>query len=117
MMTTITAVYKDGKFEPLQPIGVPNNTTVTLEIHDIQDENPRPWDISNDPMFALIGAFADDQPLIDGIPVSADPDLYTIAATLGTEAHGLHAWEIAPTRYKRGKDGLPIRHSVLNGNY
>lgn len=108
-MTTITAVYRNGKLEPLQPMHVPDNALVTLEIREVRRGKPRPMADSLDPMFALIGAFADDQPLIDGIPVSSDPELYTVAAEMGIAADGLHAWEIAPERYGRGEDGLPIR--------
>lgn len=108
-MMTVRAIYKKGKFEPLQPIVVPDNTVVMLEISEVREEKPRPLAMMPDPMWALIGAFADDQPLIDDIPVSSDPDLYAIAAAMGSEADGLHAWEIAPARYSQGGNGLPVR--------
>ncbi len=62
-----------------------------------------------DPVLGLIGFYDSKAPFIDDIPVSEDPDLYVAAATLGTGAAALHAWEIAPTRYTRGPDARPIR--------
>jgi hypothetical protein len=111
-MVTVRAIYKNGKFEPLQPIVVPDNAMVLLDVWEVQAEKPRPWSTMPDPMFALIGAFTDEQPLIDAIPVSSDPDLYAIAAAMGEEAIGLHAWELAPARYRRGEDGLPVSRLV-----
>lgn len=61
-----------------------------------------------DSVFDLIGAFTSDKPLIDDIPVSADPALYILAEALGEQARGLHAWEIAPRRYCRGEDGQAV---------
>lgn len=54
-----------------------------------------------DPVLVMMGMFNSDKPLIDGIPVSQDPDLYLVAEMMGAEAEGLHAWEIAPSRYPR----------------
>ncbi len=65
--------------------------------------------LEEDPIFAIIGAFASPQPLIDGIPVSEDPDLYSIAESLANSGRNLHAWEIAPHRYLRSEDGKAIR--------
>jgi len=65
-----------------------------------------------DPVFELIGAYRSEQPLIDNIPVSEDPDLYLIAEMMGQQATGLHAWELAPTRYKQGPDGKPLRRNT-----
>ncbi len=66
-----------------------------------------------DPVFALIGAYRSNQPLIDNIPVSEDPDLYLAQAASGESSEEKHAWEIAPMRYKRGSDGLPIRVGIV----
>lgn len=63
----------------------------------------------HDPVLDLIGAYHSPRPLIDGIPVSEDPDLYLAAEALGERANGLHAWEIAPARYVQGVDGRPAR--------
>ena len=60
------------------------------------------------PILDLIGAFSSDKPLIDDIPVSEDPDLYLAAEALGERAQGLHAWEIAPQRYRRGENDRPV---------
>ncbi len=62
-----------------------------------------------DPVFALIGAYRSDQPLIDDIPVSEDPDLYLTQVATGESTGEKHAWDIAPTRYSRGLDGRPVR--------
>jgi predicted DNA-binding antitoxin AbrB/MazE fold protein len=100
MSQTITAVYEDGVLRPLLPLSLPNKTRVRVQIEPSSD---------SDPVLELIGVFNSDKPLIDNIPVSEDPDLYLVAEALGAEAEGLHAWEIAPTRYQRGADGKPIR--------
>jgi hypothetical protein len=68
-----------------------------------------------DPLFDLIGAYHSQRPLIDGIPVSEDPDLYLVAAALGERATRMHAWEIAPTRYSQGQDGRPVRRDANKG--
>jgi len=65
-----------------------------------------------DPVLGLIGAYHSRRPLIDGIPVSQDPDLYLAAEALGERANGMHAWEIAPARYARGEDGHPVRRQA-----
>ncbi len=61
-----------------------------------------------DPVFALIGAYRSDQPLIDNISPSEDPDLYLVATPDDLES-GKHAWEIAPARYAEGVNGQPVR--------
>lgn len=66
-------------------------------------------------MFDLIGAHHSRQPLIDGIPVSEDPDLYLVAAELGDRAATMHAWELAPARYSQGPDGRPVRRRPDEG--
>lgn len=62
-----------------------------------------------DPVFALIGAYRSQQPLIDNIAVSEDPDLYLALEASDDHTVGKHAWDIAPARYARGEDGRPIR--------
>lgn len=64
---------------------------------------------TQDPVLQLIGASESNRPLIDGIPVSEDPDLYLVADMMGEQAGELHAWEITPQRYRRGKDGEAFR--------
>jgi len=66
-----------------------------------------------DPVFALIGAYHSDQPLIDNIPASEDPDLYFAQATSGESPGEKHAWEIAPARYKKGPENLPVRIGIV----
>jgi hypothetical protein len=66
----------------------------------------------SDPVFELIGAYQSPRPLIDNIPVSEDPDLYLLAETMGENAAGLHAWEIAPTRYTEGPNRRPLRRDA-----
>lgn len=63
----------------------------------------------DDPVFELIGAFRSEQPLIDGIPVSEDPELYRVAGLAGDGEARLHAWELAPERYMRAPDGRAVR--------
>lgn len=67
------------------------------------------------PVFDLIGAYHSQRPLIDDIPVSEDPDLYLVAEALGERAAGMHAWEIAPTRYEQGYDRRPVRRDTDKG--
>ncbi len=69
-----------------------------------------------DPVLSLIGAYQSNRPLIDNIPVSEDPDLYILVDTLGNQAIGMHAWEIAPQRYKQGVDGKPVRCDSYEAN-
>ncbi len=66
-----------------------------------------------DPVFELIGAYRSDQPLVDNIPVSEDPDLYLVWAASGESPVEKHAWEIAPARYTQGLDGRPVRVGVV----
>ena len=42
----------------------------------------------SDPVLALIGAYHGEPALIDGIPVSEDPDLYWLSAELGRASSG-----------------------------
>lgn len=82
----------------------------TLTEQDVQTAAAWAADLSTaHSPFDLIGAFSSDKPLIDNIPVSADPGLYLLAEAMGEQAQGLHAWEIAPQRYREGKDGQAIR--------
>ena len=80
--------------------------TLDAGIPPLPDELPE--QMSQDPIFDLIGAYASSLSLIDDIPVSEDPDLYLVAETLGDQAAGLHAWDIVPARYRQGPDGRPI---------
>ncbi len=66
-----------------------------------------------DPVFALIGAYHSDQPLIDDIPASEDPDLYLTQAASGEPVGEKHAWEIAPMRYQKGPEGRPVRVGMV----
>jgi predicted DNA-binding antitoxin AbrB/MazE fold protein len=102
MDRTITAVYENGILRPLTPLNLPNQTRVRLQIEETSE-------LVDEPVFALIGAFSSDKPLIDGIPVSEDPNLYLLAEALDENISEKHAWEIAPQRYRRGEDGKPIR--------
>ncbi|HOU15656.1 MAG TPA: hypothetical protein PKZ84_21335 [Anaerolineae bacterium] len=67
----------------------------------------------SDPVFALIGAYHSNQPLIDNIPASEDPDLYLLQATYGESSEEKHAWEIAPMRYRKAPDNRPVRIGVV----
>ena len=101
MSETVTAVYEDGVLRPLAPLKLPNRARVRLQIEHSE--------AADDPVFDLIGAFSSDRPLIDNIPVSEDPGLYLLAEAWGEAAQQMHAWEIAPQRYRQGKDGQPVR--------
>ena len=65
----------------------------------------------NDPVIEILGAYSSSQSLIDGIPVSEDPDLYLLSTTFGEQSHFLHAWEMSPQRYTRGENGQAIRRN------
>jgi len=101
---TVTAVYEKGMLRLLEPLPLPDHTRVQLTIEDT-----KPPDEDGDPVLDLIGAYRSDRPLIDDIPVSEDPDLYLLAEAMGEEAAGMHAWEIAPNRYRRSESGRPVR--------
>jgi predicted DNA-binding antitoxin AbrB/MazE fold protein len=105
MSETITAVYENGLLRPLTPLALPEQSRVRLRIETEKTDE-------RGSVFDLIGLFSSDKPLIDGIPVSQDPDLYLLAEALGTRADELHAWEIAPQRYRRGDDGQAILYGV-----
>ena len=100
MNQTITAVYENGLLRPLSALNLPNKTRVTVQVRRTKKK---------DPVLEMMGMFNSEQPLIDNIPVSEDPDLYLVAEMMGTEAKGLHAWEIAPARYQRGELNEPVR--------
>lgn len=102
MDRTITAVYENGVLRPLTPLNLPNQTQVRLQIEETNE-------LVDEPVFALIGAFSSDKPLIDGIPVSEDPNLYLLAEALDENISEKHAWEIAPQRYRRDEDGQAVR--------
>ena len=102
----VKAIYENGVLRPLEPLSLTEHTEVELTIEGTVRSGSRN---SDDPVLQLIGAYQSERPLIDGIPVSEDPNLYLLAEMMGEEASDLHAWEIAPQRYRRGKDGQPIR--------
>ncbi len=99
MSRPIAAIYENGVFRPLEPLDLPERSEVALQI--IAEHK--------DAFLELIGAFSSEQPLIDGIAVSEDPDLYLVAAAMGERANGQHAWEIMPAKYRRGENNQPIR--------
>lgn len=100
MSQTITAVYENGVLRPLKPLALPEKTRVRVQVEPAEEA---------DPVLELIGLFNSEKPLIDNIPVSEDPDLYLAAEAMGEQGQDLHAWEIAPTRYRRGKHNQAIR--------
>jgi predicted DNA-binding antitoxin AbrB/MazE fold protein len=89
MSQTITAVYTNGTLKLHQPLELPNNTTVSLRVTAL--------------------ALDEQVPLIDGIPVAQDPELYARAAEIGPHAYTQHAWEILPLRYAPNQDGRSQR--------
>lgn len=110
-------VSTDGKTVILQHI--PYDNVCNQESTPFQDEpNPETEQIEDDtsslcsfdtllktdPVLRLMGSYSGQVPLIDDIPISEDPDLYLVAESLGEQANGLHAWEIAPYRYTQGAD-------------
>lgn len=102
MSETVTAVYENGMLRPLTPLSLPERARVRLRIEPGETGD-------DDSVFDLIGAFSSEKPLIDGIPVSQDPELYLVAEAIGAEGLLRHAWEIAPQRYREGKDGQAVR--------
>jgi hypothetical protein len=78
----------------------------------------QPLPITEDPIWEIVGIGESEEELIDGIPVSEDPDLYYLADLMAHKEIGpyatlrdgpVHAWEIAPQRYTQGPDGCPVR--------
>lgn len=82
------------------------------EQHDCHALSPA---TDSDPVLAFIGAYTSVHPLIDAIPVSEDPELYVAAESLGEQAAGKYAREIAPSRYAPGPDGRPVRRNAPEG--
>ncbi|TET54417.1 MAG: hypothetical protein E3J64_01950 [Anaerolineales bacterium] len=87
-------------------------------------EGREPLPATEDPIWDIVGLGGDRQPLIDGIPVSEDPNLYYLADLMERKGVGPyaeereeppHAWEIAPQRYRRGRGGEPARVAGDNG--
>ncbi len=105
LYTELQSLATDEQKDPVEVIA--HLVTIARERRVISSEG--------DPVFELIGAYHSQRPLIDGIPVSEDPDLYLAAEALGERANGMHAWEIAPTRYSQGQDGRPVRRDTSKG--
>lgn len=105
-MAKVKAIYENGVLRPLEPLCLTERTQVELTI-----EGTVPPDLgaSDDPVLQLVGAYEGERPLIDGIPVSEDPDLYLLAEMMGEDVYDRHAWEIAPQRYRRREEGQPVR--------
>lgn len=115
MSGIVTAIYENGVLRLLTPLELPDQTRVRVHVEPMDDEFASPVDVGSemDSLFDLIGAYSSSVPLIDGIPVSEDPDLYLIAAKLDAQALDRHAWEIAPDRYTQGPEGRPIRRDLV----
>jgi len=121
MNKTGMAIYEDGVLRLLTPLVLPEHTRVRVHVELVEPESASPaghqvrateTDAGADSLFDLIGAYRSAAPLIDGIPVSQDPDLYLVAEMLGEKAAGLHAWEIAPACYVQGQNGQPVRRDT-----
>ncbi len=112
-MTTadVTLSLPADVYEQLQSLAEDEGTGPVEVIGRLvaQASRNRPTAPKEDPIFAIFGAYTDQNPLIDDIPVSEDPDLYLVAAKIGEHIGGRYAWEIAPARYKRGADGRAVR--------
>ena len=107
-MTTTTITIPSGWLEGFELDEVNLRRALLLGVAQLRQNSAA---TSEDPVLALAGAYASDQPLVDGIAVSEDPDLYATIAALGNNALKLHAWEIAPARYFRGEDGQAVRRN------
>lgn len=104
---TVTLEVPSSLYAELQELATAEQTDLTellTRLVSKQREQHQP-----DPVIALIGAYQSAEPLIDDIPVSEDPELYAMAASMGEHAHRKHAWEIAPQRYVKGADGNAMR--------
>jgi hypothetical protein len=121
MNRTGIAIYEDGVLRLLTPLGLPEHTRVRVHVEPVDPKSASPAEdeplsteagSGADSLLDLIGAYHSSAPLIDGIPVSEDPDLYLVAEMLGERAAGLHAWEIAPARYVQGQNGQPVRRDA-----
>lgn len=145
MTQTALAIYEDGTLRLLTPLDLPEHAHVQVQVEVVENESAQPDenvlqhllriatdpDVDDshklhsrhslspatdpDPVLALIGAYTNAHSLIDDIPVSEDPDLYVAAESLGEQAAGKHAWEIAPARYAPGPDGRPVRRNAAEG--
>ncbi len=101
-------------YEQLQALAAEEQTEPREVIARLvaQARQSRRAEVEGDPIFGIFGAYTDQNPLIDGIPVSEDPDLYVVAVKMGERASGQHAWEVTPARYERGADGRPMRRQL-----
>ncbi len=109
-MDTITLEVPASLYAKLQSLAEAEHLDPVAVIDRlVETAQPSITLMESDPVFELIGAYQSEAPLIDGISVSEDPDLYLAAAALGEQAAGLHAWELAPTRYMQGPDQRPAR--------
>jgi len=115
MSGTVTAIYEKDVLRLLTPLELPDRTRVRVHVEPMDDEFASPVDVGSETnsLFDLIGAYSSSASLIDGIPASEDPDLYLVAAKLGAQVMGRHAWEIAPDRYTQGPEGRPIRRDLV----
>lgn len=103
----------------LTPLTLPERTRVRVHVELVDPASPTArqvdateMDTADDLLLDLIGAYRSVTPLIDGIPVSEDPDLYLVAEMMGDRATDLHAWEIAPARYRQGRNGRAVRRDT-----
>jgi predicted DNA-binding protein len=105
----------------LQALAEAESTSVSDLVRKAIDRFLRqrqPLPVSKDPIWEVVGIGEGEKELIDGIPVSEDPDLYYLADLMARKEIGpyatlrdgpVHAWEIAPQRYTQGPDGSVVR--------
>lgn len=114
----IQLMLEPEQYHRLRTLAEAEKTSISHLVREAVDQllqRRSPLPITEDPIWGIVGGAEDTRNLIDGIPVSEDPDLYTMAEMMVGKNIGPyaevrdgppHAWEIAPQRYTRGRTGV-----------
>ncbi|MGD8244774.1 MAG: ribbon-helix-helix domain-containing protein [Anaerolineae bacterium] len=109
------------QYQRLRALAEAQNTSISQLVREAVErllEQRSPLPITEDPIWDVVASVEDTGRLIDGIAISEDPDLYTLAELMERNNIGPyaevrdgppHAWEIAPQRYARGESGQAVR--------
>jgi hypothetical protein len=113
-------MIEPDQYRDLQALAKTEGMSVSSLVREAVDlllRQRRPVLVTQDPIWAIVG-LAEGRDLIDGIPVSEDPDLYYLANLMKRKGVGPYsapreepppAWEIDPRRYACGEDGQAVR--------